>query len=376
MSDYSALVEKIYSLRGAKNFKRGLERMQSCDSRLGNPSRAFPTIHIAGTNGKGSVATKIASGLQLSGKKVGLYTSPHLHSYCERIAINDVLISEAKVVELAEKLETFELSFFELTTLIAFQYFAEQKVDVAVIETGLGGRYDATNIIDPMLSIITRISLDHCDLLGGSIEEIAREKAGIIKTNKPVIIGPSTPRNLLREEAEKADSSCITVEGPTLTFDQENSAIASVALKQLAVAEEFIEEAIKVTPPCRNERMGSFVFDVAHNPDAIEALISSLSSPFEVVCGFSKGKDAASCLKMLSKEARFIHLVAPKDRSHHFSPEELLKSCSGHAKAYSSVEEGFLAAAKAKGDVVVCGSFTVVAEAKTHASSFPKRGVN
>ncbi len=182
---------------GASAYKSGLENTYALDEHFEHPHRKFHTIHVAGTNGKGSVSHTLAAILQTAGYKVGLYTSPHLLDFRERIRINGEKISEKYVINfVAQEKAFFEPlypSFFELTTAMAFKYFAEQSVDVAVIEVGLGGRLDCTNIIQPDLSIITNISLEHTQFLGDTLAKIASEKAGIIKPGIPVVIGETTP---------------------------------------------------------------------------------------------------------------------------------------------------------------------------------------
>lgn len=186
-----------YEKQGASGYKEGLQTTEALDEYLGHPHRKYLTIHVAGTNGKGSVSHTIAALFQTFGYRVGLYTSPHLVDFRERIRVNGTPVSEDYVVSFVERhkdfFEPLEPSFFELTTAMAFSYFAEADIDIAVIEVGLGGRLDCTNIITPILSIITNISLDHTELLGASIEQIAMEKGGIIKPGVPVVIGESTP---------------------------------------------------------------------------------------------------------------------------------------------------------------------------------------
>ena len=186
-----------YEKQGASGYKEGLQTTEALDEYLNHPHRKYRTIHVAGTNGKGSVSHTIAALFQTFGYRVGLYTSPHLVDFRERIRVNGTPVSEDYVVSFVEKhkdfFEPLEPSFFELTTAMAFTYFAEADVDIAVIEVGLGGRLDCTNIITPILSIITNISLDHTELLGASAEQIAMEKGGIIKPGVPVVIGEATP---------------------------------------------------------------------------------------------------------------------------------------------------------------------------------------
>ncbi len=177
----------------AENFD--LKRMQHLMDLLGNPDRSYPVIHIAGTKGKGSTAAMIASVLQEAGYKVGLYTSPHLQDYVERIQINRTPISHEQFVELLERLKPYlaeipEVTTFEITTALGFMAFADQKVDIAVVEVGLGGRLDATNVVSPLVSVITSLSYDHMNVLGNSIDQIAAEKAGIIKPGRPIVLAP------------------------------------------------------------------------------------------------------------------------------------------------------------------------------------------
>jgi dihydrofolate synthase/folylpolyglutamate synthase len=189
----------MYQKVGTNAYKANLINIETFCRHLNFPQKQFKSIHIAGTNGKGSVSHMLASVLQTAGYKTGLYTSPHLKDFRERIKINGEMITEYEVVDFVEKnkniIDIIKPSFFEMTVAMAFEYFAEKKVDIAVIEVGLGGRLDSTNIITPMLSVITNISLDHTQLLGDTIEEIAREKAGIIKANIPVVIGETHPES-------------------------------------------------------------------------------------------------------------------------------------------------------------------------------------
>src|SRR6478752_6675526 len=183
----------LFSRLGAAAIKKDLTNTIRICEALGDPHKRFKSIHIAGTNGKGSVSHMLAAILQTAGYKTGLYTSPHLKDFRERIKVNGKLCTQDFVVDFAEKIipqiELLQPSFFEITVAMAFEYFAQQKVDVAVIETGLGGRLDSTNIILPELSVITNIGYDHMNILGDTLEKIAFEKAGIIKQNIPAVIG-------------------------------------------------------------------------------------------------------------------------------------------------------------------------------------------
>lgn len=207
--DYLYNSAPLFQQIGAGAYKEGLENTWALDEHFGHPHRSFRSIHIAGTNGKGSCSHTLAAILQEAGYKVGLYTSPHLIDFRERIRVNGQPVPEAYVIRFVEDerafFEPLHPSFFELTTAMAFRYFAKEKVDVAVVEVGLGGRLDCTNIIRPDLCIITNISLDHVQFLGDTLEKIAGEKAGIIKSGIPVVIGETTPetRPVFQKKAEE-----------------------------------------------------------------------------------------------------------------------------------------------------------------------------
>lgn len=208
----------MFERQGAAGYKEGLGNTLALDEHFGHPHRNYKTIHIAGTNGKGSCAHTLAAILQLCGYKVGLYTSPHIIDFKERIRINGQTISEEYIIDFVEKerkfFEPLYPSFFEVTTAMAFKYFSDMQVDVAVIEVGLGGRLDCTNIISPILSIITNISLDHTQFLGTTAAEIAKEKAGIIKKNIPVVIGETTDETykVFRDRTEKLQTPVVFAE--------------------------------------------------------------------------------------------------------------------------------------------------------------------
>ncbi|RPH33671.1 MAG: bifunctional folylpolyglutamate synthase/dihydrofolate synthase [Bacteroidales bacterium] len=216
--DYQQTVDYLFSQLpvfqriGKAAYKGDLNNTLALDEYFNHPHRTFKTIHVAGTNGKGSTSHMLASVLAKAGYKVGLYTSPHLKDFRERIRINGIVISEQEVVDFVEKhkviFEKVKPSFFEMTVALAFDYFSRQKVDIAVVEVGLGGRLDSTNIITPELSVITNISLDHTDLLGDTLEEIAFEKAGVIKPNIPVIISQTQPeiKHVFLDKAQSAHS--------------------------------------------------------------------------------------------------------------------------------------------------------------------------
>ena len=216
---------------GGAAYKEGLSTTITLDNHLGNPHKKFQTIHIAGTNGKGSTSHTLAAILQECGYKVGLYTSPHLVDFRERIKVNGKVASREYVIRFVQENKAFfeplSPSFFELTTAMAFNYFAEQEVDVAVIEVGLGGRLDCTNIITPKLSIITNISFDHTQFLGNTLAEIAGEKAGIMKPGVPVVIGETTPETK-KVFCEKATS----VKAPLIFAEKEPQLLSARQLSQ------------------------------------------------------------------------------------------------------------------------------------------------
>lgn len=224
--DYLFHATPVFENVGSSAYKEGLTNTLALDNHFNHPHRQYKTIHVAGTNGKGSCSHTLASILQAEGYKVGLYTSPHLIDFRERIRVNGKCIDQDRVIRFVEEersyFEPLHPSFFELTTALAFTYFAEQKVDVAVIEVGLGGRLDCTNIITPILSIITNISLDHTQFLGNTLPLIAKEKAGIIKNRIPVVVGETTAetKNVFEEVANQH-------EAPLIFAEDNNEIIAS-----------------------------------------------------------------------------------------------------------------------------------------------------
>lgn len=217
----------VFEHVGASAYKEGLYNTKMLDEHFDHPHRKFKTIHVAGTNGKGSCSHSLAAVLQSEGYKVGLYTSPHLVDFRERIRVNGVCISEQYVVDFVEQerefFEPLHPSFFELTTALAFKYFAEQEVDYAVIEVGLGGRLDCTNIITPVLSVITNISFDHTQFLGNTLALIAKEKAGIIKENVPVVVGEYT------DETKAVFEQVAKEKHTTIDFAQNTDEIVSMS---------------------------------------------------------------------------------------------------------------------------------------------------
>ncbi|WP_321331107.1 folylpolyglutamate synthase/dihydrofolate synthase family protein [uncultured Bacteroides sp.] len=227
---YLYSVAPLFQQVGGKAYKEGLENTRTLDAHFGHPHKAYRTIHVAGTNGKGSCSHTLAAILQEAGYRVGLYTSPHLVDFRERIRINGVPMPEACLVRFVEKERTFfeplYPSFFELTTALAFRYFADEEIDVAVIEVGLGGRLDCTNIIRPEVSIITNISFDHTQFLGNTLAKIAAEKAGIIKTGIPVVIGETT------EETRPVFAAKAKEEKAPIVFAEEEQRLAGAEMNE------------------------------------------------------------------------------------------------------------------------------------------------
>lgn len=385
MLTYNEVIGRLFS---AVSGSSGLSNARVFDEALGNPSAAYPTIHIAGSNGKGSVATKIAKALELSGRRVGLYTSPHLISFCERITVNGQMISESDVVQGMHKIFSVDrehrlnASFFEMATFLAFEHFRKAKVDIAVIETGLGGRLDPTNIITPILSVITSISREHTHILGEDVEQIAFEKAGILKEKVPVVLGPKARCQAIYNRAQELQCPVLASKKISYFYDEENSAVAELALSQLRLDAKSIQQGLSVRPPCRFERYGDLIFDVAHNPEAIFYLIQALhhffpESRFRFLVGFSKDKEYDQCLELIADVASHIHFVqAASPRA--ATVEELtaaLKNedpafCTSHSSIKDGVEEAYSEAVSQGEILVICGSFYIMAEAKDAAAQF------
>lgn len=368
---------------------------QFFDHQLGAGSKQYPIVHVTGTNGKGSVVCKIAKACQLAGCTVGVFSSPHLYTIRERIQINEELISAEDLMGYAQQVLALthqyqvELHFFEIMTLIALRYFADRKVDLVVLEVGIGGLHDSTNFITPILSIITSISYDHTQILGSTLEAIAMHKAGIIKPHVPVVLGPSAHHKVIIEKARLKKAAVIFSQEVGACFDEENSAVAQHALHYLMsyfpLSEGCIYRGLQAMPPCRFEVMtlpdisqmpASIVFDVAHNPGGFTKLLEAIRTRFgtqraRFMVGMSKGKEIERSMQVLSSYAQYIYL-APVASHKLLPPKELGKQL--HALGYSaygcrnSLEETFrlaLAESAEHGDLlVVCGSFYIMAEIK------------
>lgn len=297
MLNYSQALDFLYPR--TTTIKFGLDTTRSLLAEVGNPHELFPTIHVGGTNGKGSVVTLIAAALEQAGWKVGLYTSPHLVSFRERIRVNGSPISEDAVATWITRLEqpirTLGATFFEATTAIAFADFAARGVEIGVIEVGLGGRLDSTNVVRPLVSGITRIARDHMKYLGDSLEAIAKEKAGIAKLGVPFVIGETDAKlvEFLKGQAAQARGSGegivvvpsdrkwsgpLGLAGP---HQARNAAVAEAILATLPPAYRPGPDAVaagfsRAHAPGRFDRRGRWVFDVAHNPDGMRALVRAI----------------------------------------------------------------------------------------------------
>lgn len=381
MATYSPLLKLLFERTGRREKEYSLNAMKSMCAHLGHPERNFRSVHIAGTNGKGSVSLKIAEALKLSGSKVALYTSPHLLTFRERIKINGEMITEEEVATLleilleAEALLKLHLSFFELATLLAFLHFSHNKVDWAVIEVGLGGRLDATNVIHPELCVITSIGIDHAEILGTSLEEIAKEKGGILKKHTPVVLGPSVPLSPLLPLLEDTKAPLHQLRGIFSTFDEENSAISREALKLLHCPPSIIDQALLIRPPCRLEVIRAknhafeVILDVAHNEAGLKALFLSLDhlygpKKWPLILGLSSSKDVHNCLAVAIQHASFIYLVAaksPRAASTKTLTQELDNLSFQNYKACASISE---ALQNISSPCLIAGTFFIMKEAR------------
>ena len=376
----SKLLERVFAC-SAQQERKDLSISFKLAEAFGSPQKSFGSIHVAGTNGKGSVATKIAKALQLLGLKVGLFTSPHLFDFNERIAVSGELISDDALClgleEIFHQIEELKIdpNFFEISTLLAFNHFRTERVDIAVVETGIGGRLDATNIIAPLLSIITSISRDHSSILGETLEDIAKEKAGIIKPHTAVVLGPKAQFPVIIQRAKELSAPvflCREVEG---FYDCENSEIARVALQQLNVSKEVIEQGIKCRPLCRFEEIDGVIFDVAHNQHGFYRLLEALELHYpekelRFIVGMSRDKEWKECLTLLKERAEHIHLVAgatPRAADPHLLATFLRESGYSHVRSSPSIasamEEEKRHADKTGALLVVCGSFYLMRDA-------------
>lgn len=389
---YNQLIQQLYEVNQLGGMKMGLANILRLNRGMGAPDRDFKSVQIAGTNGKGSVALKMAEALQHAGYRVGLYTSPHISSFRERIRVNREMIPESAVVDLLPPIfkmaaeRSLHPTFFEFTTELAFCYFSQEKVDFALLETGLGGRLDATNIVDPEICVITSITMEHTDILGDSIELIAREKGGIIKPLVPVVSSSRVPLEVLRNIAFQQESPFYSLEQSSFeTTDEENSLLAAKALELLGIDSASIQYGIARRPPCRLEkrtvseglpRPVEVILDVAHNPDGLDRLFSTLSKmasdqTIYLVFGLSKTKNLEECLDPICRSVSRIYLVETSN-GQGYSTELIREALSKQRKnslSFSEIQLGVRqalhdAAESEKGMVVICGSFYIMGEAR------------
>jgi len=386
----------VYQIEGVFKYKLDLSSIKLVCKRLNNPQNNFKSIHVAGTNGKGSTSHMLASILQESGYKVGLYTSPHLKDFRERIRINGKEIEKKFIVSFVERQINFfnlnNISFFEMTVALAFEYFSRAKVDIAIIETGLGGRLDATNIIIPELSIVTNIGKDHSEFLGDNIKDIANEKAGIIKKQIPVVLSEYQKEvfSVFKEKALNLNSKIYIASEESfeeyktdLNGEYQKKNIKGV-VKGLSILNNFKiskndikigllnvmnNTGLKGRLELINNSPKVFV-DVGHNIEAFRAIIKYLETVIyqniKLILGFVKGKDFEKILDILPRDA--IYYFCKPNVSRGLPTDELLeysKKIGLKAKKFSSVKLAYSSCLKDsdKDDLIfIGGSNFVVAE--------------
>jgi dihydrofolate synthase/folylpolyglutamate synthase len=411
----------MFSRMGSAAFKKDLTNIRILCERLGNPQTKIKTIHVGGTNGKGSVSHMLAGVLQTAGYKTGLYTSPHLYDFRERIKVNGAMAEEDFVVDFTQRIqpliEEIEPSFFEITVVMAFEYFVQQSVDIAVIEVGLGGRLDSTNIITPVLSVITNIGWDHTNMLGNSLEEIAGEKAGIIKQNIPVVIGEAKKETisvfekkaqqmnapvLFAEEKYKTishewknghlflkvvDSSENKIDSFELDlpgiYQQKNLCTVLTALDVLkknsfSISDEQIANGLKKTKALTGlkgrweviHQHPTVVLEVAHNKDGMEQMLQHLQNisykKLHLIIGMVKDKDITQVLELLPKDGSYYFTQAYIPRAlNAIELQQKATAFSLKGNVYEDVNTALQQALqKADADdlIIVCGSIFLVAE--------------
>ena len=404
--DYKSVVERLFERHrsvqtagfSADAYKPGLEQMVSYAKSLGNPQDAFRSIHVAGTNGKGTVCSMLAAALASSGLRTGLYTSPHLIDFRERIKIvgpdGVEMIPENAVCDFMERYDRAGLSFFEVTTGMAFRWFADRGVDVAVIETGLGGRLDSTNIITPLISIITSIGLDHCSLLGNTRAEIAAEKAGIFKPGVPALVWgrDSETQPVFEAIASRTGSPLYFAEDFDLPTPPADACLGGtealdwrVALSALAILgqsgyslETVADYKLATGLRGRWEQLcddPTVICDIGHNPQALAANFARLEAPrpLIVVYGAMADKDVDSIAPLMPTDAEYI-LVQPRTPRAMSLKDLALKLKRLNFTEQQSVAEGvreaLLRARELPGPIIYIGGSTfVVSEAISYFES-------
>lgn len=378
---------------GQSAYKPGLDNVIALSEAYEHPHKAFKTIHVAGTNGKGSVSHTLAAILQSAGYKVGLYTSPHLRDFSERIRVNGQPIDADYVVQFVAQsqaiIEQLNPSFFEITTLMAFSYFKEQAVDVAIIEVGLGGRLDSTNIITPILSVITNVSFDHVALLGNTLEKIAEEKAGIIKPGVPVVVGEAAPNlrpiylskgsSVVFAEDDAESNLPFALQGDCQRFNKKTILAAVRLLQQkMPISSEAIAtglmQVVNLTGlQGRWQQLGDnplVIADTGHNEAGIRLIVQQLSrlsyQTLRMVIGVVNDKDVNTMLSLLPKQATYYFTNAHIPRALPAAElQALAKNYDLIGKSYPSVQEALQAAkndASTDDVIFVGGSNFIVAE--------------
>ena len=400
----------MYQRIGAAAYKKDLGNTLALCSFLNNPQETFKSIHVAGTNGKGSSSHMLASVFQEHGYKTGLYTSPHLIDFRERIRLDGVEVDEAFVVDFVNRirpiLEEVNASFFEITVAMAFTYFAEHGVDIAIIETGLGGRLDSTNVITPELSLITNIGLDHTDMLGDSLAAIAFEKAGIIKPGVPVVIGERHPETTPVFEKKATDSQSelhfaqemVRVDEVFATdllgsYQVANACSVQAALNLLKSEWKLNDEKTQraLLNVANNTGMKGrwqvlsthpkVICDTGHNVEGITGLVNQLNQEdFEqlhMVFGQVKGKNSSDILRLLPKDARYYFCQPDVIRGLDVNELEKLARDSGlNGSVHNRVEQAYqkaMANASENDLVFIGGSTFVVADLLTYLGQQAQR---
>ncbi|MBP2617337.1 bifunctional folylpolyglutamate synthase/dihydrofolate synthase [Chryseobacterium jejuense] len=364
-----------YQIDGQKAYKPGLDNIIKLCAYFGNPQDKIKCIHVGGTNGKGSSSNMLSSVLQEAGYKVGLYNSPHLIDFTERIKVDGKNCHKEFVFDFIQKLknipEDIKPSFFEFTTIMAFEYFYQQQVDFAIIEVGLGGRLDSTNIIKPLVSAITNVQLDHQNILGDTIEEIAAEKAGIIKMNTPIISGDEneTVKTIIREKAMKEDAPFIdaTLLHTDLSSDLKGNYQKKNIRVVLAIIEELRKQHINITDKDLENgllnvhqntnfigRWFEFsknpltICDTGHNQAGLEYVFSQLNSidrHKHVILGFVNDKKIDEVMNLLPENSEFYFAKPSINRGRHPEDyENLLQEAKIFYKIFNSVQEAYLSA--------------------------------
>ena len=386
----------MYQRQGISAYKKDLSNTYALLKELGNPHNKIKTVHVAGTNGKGTCTHALAAIFQLAGYKTGLYTSPHLKRFTERIKIDGEEVPEAFVIDFVARLkvaiERIKPSFFELTVAMAFDYFAQNKVDIAIVETGLGGRLDSTNVINPEACLITNIGMDHTDLLGDTLEKIAREKAGIIKPNVPVIIGKYQDEvaEVFKKKAAEAAAPLYMDQEPKRIPDSIDQYHKRLNYNGIATtAEVMTEKGWKLSKEHVSKGIENFekitglkgrfqqlrdnpivIADIAHNQEGLQELFihikEQLDGKLHIVFGTVKDKDLAPILSVFPKQAHFYWTASSVPRSLEVETLSQYTHENGfEGVAFPSVNDA-LAAALSHADrndkVVVTGSTFVVAE--------------